>query len=358
MNSHTDTRQQRRSLLSTSLAGEKNINASTLHLQQQHQPEMHSPHLPYQLQQPQKYQSISQEHPMLRINEVVNEEEANNIRYMEHPEPQLLASSVGKDLDGKLIPSSSTISLLSLNQDISSKYNEQQQLHQLSILMPKTSRTTSYSNLQRLQPYQRATTMSPPIHQQQQQPQQAQPLNLSSPDSIGFQPLAIPSTYNNAAVLLSTPGTVPNSPNLDPVSLGGSPSRFWLSSQTPPSSSANILKTGANQQTLLQLQHSKPQYIVYKAGSGAMYKAVKGDDSPVLNPVQTPIEDPPMTPLFLSNTNSAKHVDYFNHYHPNHSDLKEEDLEEEEGEEDPMGEEFQGKKTLGENVILARNIYS
>ncbi|CCG25515.1 hypothetical protein CORT_0C01380 [Candida orthopsilosis Co 90-125] len=158
--------------------------------------------------------------------------------------------------------------------------------------------------------------------------------------------------------MLSTPGTVPNSPNLDPVSLGGSPSRFWLSSQTPPSSSANILKTGANQQASFQSHHSKPQYIVHKAGSGAMYKAVKGDDSPVLNPVQTPIEDPPMTPLFLSNTNSAKHVDYFNHYHPNHSDLKEEESEEGEGEEDSMGEEFKGKKTLSENVISARNIYS
>ena len=35
-----------------------------------------------------------------------------NQHYVDHPEPELLATSVGKEVDGRLIPSSSTISLL------------------------------------------------------------------------------------------------------------------------------------------------------------------------------------------------------------------------------------------------------
>ena len=46
-----------------------------------------------------------------------------NQHYVDHPEPELLATSVGKEVDGRLIPSSSTISLLSLNQSPSLKLN-------------------------------------------------------------------------------------------------------------------------------------------------------------------------------------------------------------------------------------------
>lgn len=356
MSSHIDAaRQQRRSLLSSSLAGEKNftLSSTTQLLLQQQQSDPSTKYL---------HQKHNSDYHMLCINEVLDEEKASNTQYLDHPEPQLLASSVGKDLDGKLIPSSSTISLLSLNQDVSLKYNEQQQL---TASVPKNTRTTSYSNLQRLQPYQRANTTSPPAQQQQQQLP-----SLSLPDSAGFQTLTI--TSNNAAanttnsVLLSTPGTIPNSPNLDPVSLGGSPSRFWLSSQTPPSSSTttNVMKNRSNSQTLILsllqqlLLHSQPQYIVHRTGSGTgtIYKATRGDDSPVLNPVQTPIEDPPMTPLFLSSVGGVKHVDYFSHYHANNSELREEALEEEEEEEN--SKEYHGQKPRSESMILVSDVYN
>ena len=48
-----------------------------------------------------------------------------NQHYVDHPEPELLATSVGKEVDGRLIPSSSTISLLSLNQSPSLRTQQQ-----------------------------------------------------------------------------------------------------------------------------------------------------------------------------------------------------------------------------------------
>ena len=371
MNSHTNAHQQRRSLLSKGLAGENSTTATSISQQQhqQQQQQQQTETFPHHQHHVQKYQSMSQEHPILCINEVISEEDANNLQYIEHPEPQLLASSVGKDLDGKLIPSSSTISLLSLNQDVPPRSNEQsqqrqqQQQQQLSLSMTKTSRTTSYSNLQRLQPYQRAATTSPPF--QQHHSQQSQVSSRSSPEVVGFQPFAMQSNYNTN-MLLSIPGTIPSSPNLDPVSLGGSPSRFWLSAQTPPTPSTNMSRIQANSQTVLlqllqQHLHFQPQYFVHKTRRGSTNKVATGDDSPVLNPVQTPIEDPPMTPLFLSNTNTVKHVDYFTHYHPNHSDLKEEALEEEEDIEDGLldrGGESYSKRSLNERMVSAKDVYS
>ena len=125
MNSHTNAHQQRRSLLSKGLAGENSTTATSISQQhQQQQQQQQTETFPHHQHHVQKYQSMSQEHPILCINEVISEEDANNLQYIEHPEPQLLASSVGKDLDGKLIPSSSTISLLSLNQDVPPRSNE------------------------------------------------------------------------------------------------------------------------------------------------------------------------------------------------------------------------------------------
>ncbi|KAL6453116.1 hypothetical protein SBY92_000464 [Candida maltosa Xu316] len=172
----------------------------------------------------------------------------------DHPEPELLASSVGKEFDGRIIPSSSTISLLSLNQQEISRKNSM----------------ASYSNLQRLQPYQKLTSPPPPQQQQQQH------------DYI----------HSNGIPIQSLP---PDSPNLDPVSLNGSPSRFWLSSQTPPASGVST--------------------------------------SPVLNPVQTPIEEPPMTPLFLNSR-----TDYFTRVNR----LSEAEEEEEEENDDEEVREFNG----------------
>jgi hypothetical protein len=228
MTTPQDILPQRRSLLSSSLAAEKRQRA------------------------------------FFNINEVIEDE-----NFIEHPEPELLASSVG--VDGRMIPSTSTISLLSLNQQHQQAQQQQQTIQQShdfyqspkslngsSYLIRKNS-MASYSNLQRLQPYQKLT--SPP----------------APPDYIHS------STTNSININHHNGIPIPDSPNLDPVSLGGSPSRFWLSSQTPPISTNNSFK-------------SRPTVAVHG----------NGNCSPVLHPVQTPIEELPMTPLLLNSRN-----DYF-----------------------------------------------
>lgn len=183
----------------------------------------------------------------------------------DHPEPQLLATSVGQDLDGRLIPSTSTISLLSLNQErkldgerpdsininkydnLLKNYNDSFKNHDKensnAFILERKNSTSGYTvnhymNQQRIQHY----------HQK----------NYSD---------------NNLP---------PDSPNLDPVSLHGSPSRFWLNSQTPPRSlsSSNLSRNHLNQ--------------LFSMGK------IKLVGSPNLRPVQT--QDPPMTPLYLNET--------------------------------------------------------
>ncbi|KAI5952482.1 hypothetical protein KGF54_003349 [Candida jiufengensis] len=213
--------------------------------------------------------SLPQQHTFFNIHEIINNNNNNNNDeiILDHPEPQLLASSVGKDINGKLIPSSSTISLLSLGQD--SQYSQQQQLqqsqnqqNQAPILIRQNSNNRSYLNLQRLQQYQRIS----------------QSENLPTINSINSEYISIP-----------------NSPSLDPTSVGNSPSRFWLSSQTPPYKIKPIY-----------------QYVTHRNpttnNSTTTLNNIQGDKSPQLNPVQTPLEDPPMTPLFL---NSQTRMDYF-----------------------------------------------
>ncbi|EMG49114.1 hypothetical protein G210_0199 [Candida maltosa Xu316] len=269
---HQPTPTNRRSLLSSSLAAEK--------IQQQHQQQQ-------------------QQRAFFNINEIV---EDNNNMMDDHPEPELLASSVGKEFDGRIIPSSSTISLLSLNQQ--EIYHSPKSLNQSlsstttniningstyhpSFLTRKNS-MASYSNLQRLQPYQKLTSPPPPQQQQQQH------------DYI----------HSNGIPIQSLP---PDSPNLDPVSLNGSPSRFWLSSQTPPASNNNSYKN-----------HYTKTYYINTTGVST---------SPVLNPVQTPIEEPPMTPLFLNSR-----TDYFTRVNR----LSEAEEEEEEENDDEEVREFNG----------------
>lgn len=204
----------------------------------------------------------------------------------DHPEPELLASSVGKDFDGRLIPSLSTISLLSLNNHNTSPNIAHQPTFQTRNPVPerKNSHIISRNSLThlsqiRLQPYQKFTS-PPPILQQQQQNDY---LTTTSPQTI---PMS------------GRLGTVPDSPSLDPTSLGGLPSRFWLSSQTPPRSLAGSYTRGSRSH-------------LYELGlTTATSKAIAikhlGSDSPTLNPVQTPSEDPPMTPLYLGSND-----DYF-----------------------------------------------
>lgn len=270
-------------------------------------------------------------------------EHSSRIYTDEHPEPELLASSVGKEIGGRLVPSSSTISLLSLNdhQDMdtafstvktsyqmtSPKFNQfpsentplphaqhgfvQHTQPQLGMIPPFMDRKNSFSNMmlmmssrnsithQRLQPYQKFT--SPP-------PTNSAPVSPPMIQLEYYHSLTIPISINKLVV--------PDSPNLDPTSLGGSPSKFWLSSQTPPRSVAGSLSR--NSRLYFQQQHQpqqQPQQLQYPdvqhsvrpmhislADNYTLTNSVsprRGMDSPTLEPVQTPSEDLPMTPLYL-----------------------------------------------------------
>lgn len=243
----------------------------------------------------------------------------------DHPEPELLATSVGKDSEGRLIPSSSTISLLSLNtanqQETSPQLNQYQfddsHINRVSGIRSRNSIT--HLNQKRFETYAKITSPGPTE------------IDHSTSQSIPI---------NNKFI--------PDSPNLDPTSLTGSPSRFWLSSQTPPRSMNNSYKksamyqlpqyqlhqqqiqhhqvqTQAQSQSHTQIQHNQaqahPQQQVHpQAHPHALQPPVppmsiplnrKGSDSPTLNPVQTPQEEMPMTPLYLNEF----HKGYFNTGH-------------------------------------------
>lgn len=245
----------------------------------------------------------------------------------EHPEPPLLATSVGNDLEGRFLPSSSTISLLSLsnnshNNSVSNlAANASSDISQTtSILgnpphyidqhfsqnkpMAQTFTTTSiergnsFSNLrsrnfhnlsgqQRLQPYHKIT--SPAI------PSGAEFMSFSSPQNIPLK--------RNFSSLFT-----PSSPSLDPTSVANSPSGFWLSSQTPPRSTNTAIKVKAAITPLGNNHQTMPMAGTPSSeNQGSLHLVSKhiniqrsGGDSPILNPVQTPIEDMPMTPLYLN----------------------------------------------------------
>lgn len=288
----------------------------------------------------------------------------------DHPEPILLASSVGKEIDGRMIPSSSTISLLSLNGQNSGQggcfetteldgnggnsahgtmtspknsnnhfagnYNYS---HITSNTTPQTAfmdRKLGHNNITsknslthlnqiRLQPYQRFSSPS------SQQPfiQQETTSNTTC-QSIPIE--------NKSSMI------VPDSPSLDPTSVGGSPSGLWLSSQTPSKPSVDSFKNNSRSQLfhLMQPQQQHQQQyesmqptepiqsiqptlqstnqLIYNANasnnytttSTISYLKIDGSTSPILHPVQTPSEDPPMTPLYLnSNSLSQNDVGYF-----------------------------------------------
>ncbi|RLV87767.1 hypothetical protein JA9_002295 [Meyerozyma sp. JA9] len=223
----------------------------------------------------------------------------------EHPEPELLASSVGKEMDGRIIPSSSTISLLSLNQDPEGS-NQQvgvsapqpnsnrvsPQVFQNAQMQPiKPAPITSRNSVTRLNQHRFQTYRSPPPT-----------ANATLHSQLAGQAAAIPIRE-----------VVPDSPMLDPTSIGGSPSRFWLSSQTPPRSLAGSYKNKS-----YQLQMSQMHGTV--GGREPIYVAKGGGSSPILYPVQTPSEDPPMTPLYLNGD------DYFAQVRiPEQEEMEEED---------------------------------
>lgn len=238
----------------------------------------------------------------------------------DHPEPELLATSVGKDSDGRLIPSSSAISLLSLNNNGNHSNNHHHgagsQVHSPNPnnyhephnshphvqhhLHPGMEKKNSFHNIrpvnsfthlnhlnhQRLQPYHKL--LSPAMSQN------GDFSNIATPQSI---PLA-----RNLSFLQNAP----DSPNLIPTSIGGSPSRFWLTSQTPPKSVSGSYKS---RQLVLPLT----PFTSHTTEPGKFAPSAKGAQSPILNPVQTPSEDMPMTPLYLSSETDL----YFVYRKPN-----------------------------------------
>lgn len=250
------------------------------------------------------------------VSSVMEEEED----YSDHPEPELLATSV----DGKLIPSSSSISLFSLNQ--SQQYSPKIQSQTFSQLTPvqqspQQSQQSQQSQSQQSQQSivsqlasQTALSTQPQTQSQQYtSPQLVQgelrrgrnsvsSLNqkryenyrLTSPP-IQDPVVAIPINNKNL--------NVPDSPNLDPTSLTGSPSRFWLSSQTPPKLLNNSYKrlSGLSEYQKNQLNHQLSNLQLQQIQSVQPMRIPKDvRDSPILNP-QTPNEDQPMTPLYLNN---------------------------------------------------------
>lgn len=251
----------------------------------------------------------------------------------DHPEPELLATSVGKDIDGRLIPSSSTISLLSLNANgnlssAATQYSgfphfiDRKNSHGSGLVLRNSLTHLSH---QRLHPYHKLTSLT----------SQNQEMACAHTQSI---PL-----IRNAGSMLLTP----DSPNLDPVSLGGSPSRFWLASQTPPKSLSGSYNKRSCTLQLSQLHSNPASTVPGTSSSGATsintsrppLRAFRGDDSPTLNPVQTPLEDLPMTPLYL-NSEADLYFVYSNSGHGRDQLIKRDlfQYDEEESEEDAVNE--------------------
>lgn len=231
----------------------------------------------------------------------------------EHPEPSLLATSVGKDPDGRLIPSSSTISLLSLSNNgtnfnsastynsayTNSAYNANAAPHNTHAAFNADSKGVAYGqmNPERVNSFTNLKSRNSVTHLSQQRFKSYQ--RLASPTV----PLAaeFANFLSPQAIPIGRNQVVPDSPNLDPTSVTGSPSRFWLSSQTPPKSLANSLTKTRSHLGMGALQMTSPDHTrPTHSDVHAIAIAKTGSDSPILNPVQTPQEDLPMTPLYLS----------------------------------------------------------
>lgn len=242
----------------------------------------------------------------------------------EHPEPELLASSVGKEIDGRLIPSSSTISLLSLNSYMNNELGTSPKAATVSMMSPKAVQTGFSVNNPQFFNQQLAykdrkgsltniKSRNSLTHLNQKRLQTYH--TLSSPSPMQSTDIQFLSNSTIQSIPINPKGAVniPDSPSLDPTSLGGSPSRFWLSSQTPPTSIASSLKRNSRSQLyqLQQIQHTQPLFIPNDNNYTTSIRK-KGDTSPLLIPVQTPLGDTPMTPLFLnSNNHNSNQVDSY-----------------------------------------------
>lgn len=212
--------------------------------------------------------------------------------------PQLLATSLGGDLGGRLVPSISNISLLSLNQQHNQILQPTTELDTIDVTYnPHDTSSSRFNNsshrpfnLQRVPSMQHAqftigssrkSSFNSPtlqssqlfnnqarnirrsstnIYQQQQQQQQtqsqvqiqstSQPLQIQ-PQQFSYkvlqtkQPIQIRQKRGSIDEIIDEP----DSPSLGPVSLAGSPSNFLLSHSSPPNSfkSSSLLSNLAQQ---------------------------------------------------------------------------------------------------------------
>lgn len=165
----------------------------------------------------------------------------------DHPEPEFRPQSCGKDAAGRLIPLTLSILLLNLNNDIP-------RLPSMMMLPQPSDRKNSFAHHQRLHHY-RSVYLPP-----------------------NDQPLL--------------PVAVPDSPSLDPTLLGGLPPlRLWLSLLAAPATAAGEapLPSPASVPGFHQVRQT---VYIRTTPKPAML--------PVLFPVQTPLEEPPITPLTLT----------------------------------------------------------
>lgn len=336
-----------RSLLSSSLAGERNESEEN------------------------KINDISEyPNPYIDIDERMDME-ADIMD--DHPEPIILASSVGKEMDGRMIPSSSTISLLSLNaQNNDNGYNMESIEHGGNsgnedfgnTVSPKTLSNNQFTGkytssaipsnpnsqaafMDRKAGHNNITSRNSLTHLNQQRLQQYQRFPAASLQISGPQlEMGLSATSQSIPIENKSVNVVPDSPNLDPISVGGSPSGLWLSNQTPSRSSSGSNNNSRNQfyYMLQQQQHQQQQQQSYphhttqpilspqqtqplqttnqmlsNASSSSNYTTTStldylkfdGSTSPILHPVLTPSEDPPMTPLYLNSNFSLGDAGYF-----------------------------------------------
>lgn len=260
----------------------------------------------------------------------------------EHPEPSLLATSVGKEQGGRFLPSSSTISLLSLsnnsnhciaNGQVNASGNINNSLSGISNATAHNRDHNSLNYLENLNqklgqsfaPLERGNSSSNVRSRNwlnlsgQQRLQQYQ--RLTSP-GLTFGEFALISSLTSITCPQNIPMKkspqllfTPSSPSLDPTSVANSPSGFWLNSHSPPNTyitdKVEELKEKMNKVDQRCEKEPSPEAVnmgkrEYMDGvslhltSGHFDIERSGGQSPILNPVQTPLEDMPMTPLYLS----------------------------------------------------------
>lgn len=191
-------------------------------------------------------------------------------RFDDHPEPELVALSY-KDSDGHLIPLTLLILLLLLN-DLGP---------QIRILLPQQlprdfkepkDRKNSFASQQRINHY--------------------RILNLP-PFLAAMLPL-------DHVVL---PVLAPDLPTLDPTSIGGLPLRLLLTLTI----SESLLNAMGLPPPLLPHVDAVVGFMPSLSMTPAKKKFMRSNAKillPVLHPVQTPVEEPPMTPLYLLSRSS------------------------------------------------------